>query len=57
MSKEEWFRNFEQREAEHPELDDEQLSDLAMQDTIDQAADQADMLVDAAKEEGWPTTP
>ena len=50
MNKEAWFKHFEQLEAEHPDLSDETLSDMAHEAMVDEMADKADMLKDEAKE-------
>lgn len=50
MSKESWFRHFEQLEAEFPEESDDKLCEMAREREIDEMADQADMMVDRAKE-------
>ena len=52
MSKEEWFRQFERLEAEHPEKSDEELSNMAQEALVDQISAKADQLVDEAKTEG-----
>ena len=50
MSKESWFRHYEQLQAEHPDECDDNLSEMARDREIDEMADQADLLVDQAKE-------
>lgn len=50
MSKEEWFREFEHLEAEHPEKSDEELADLVHEKMVDRFTTKADMLLDAEKE-------
>ena len=50
MNKESWFRCFEQLEAEFPEESDDKLAEMACAREVDEMADQADMLVDRAKE-------
>lgn len=52
MSKAEWFRNFERLEAEHPDWSQDKLSEAALDAQRDEMADQADMMVDAKKEQG-----
>ena len=51
MSKESWFRKFERLEALHPDLSDDELSDMAHEAMVDEMALRADMLADEAKEE------
>ena len=50
MSKEEWFREYERLEAEHPDKDPEELSEMALEKLIDKVAAQADQLLDEEKE-------
>ena len=50
VSKDSWFRHFEQLEAEHPDLSDDTLAEMAREREIDEMADQADLAVDQAKE-------
>jgi len=49
VSKEEWFREFERLEAEHPEKSDEELSQMAHDAQVDMMAAKADQLLDEAK--------
>ena len=49
MSKDAWFAEFERLEAEHPELSDDKLSDLATKALADSMADAADQALDEAK--------
>jgi hypothetical protein len=49
MSKEDWFAHYEEVLAEHPELSDEQASDLAAERQIDAYAALADRLNDETK--------
>jgi hypothetical protein len=49
MSKEEWFREFERLEAEHPNKSDDELSDMAHEAWVDKMATTADRLLDEAK--------
>ena len=51
MSKEAWFREFERLEAEHPDMADDELSDMAHEALVDRIAAKADQLVDEAKYE------
>jgi hypothetical protein len=46
MSKEAWFANFEYLQAEHPDMTDEDLSEMASERLRDQFADRADQLND-----------
>lgn len=50
MSKEAWFANFEYLQAEHPDMSDEDLSEMASERLRDQYADRADQINDERKE-------
>lgn len=52
MSKEQWFQNFERIQAEHPELSDEEASEMASEKQREDFADRADQLKDEAKYDG-----
>ena len=45
-----WFRHYEAIEAEHPELSEDELSELAEQAVRDDLADRVDAAMDAASE-------
>lgn len=49
MGKEQWFREFERLEAEHPEKTDEELADMARDATADRLADEVDKAMDEVK--------
>ena len=49
-----WFAHFERLDAEHPEMDDDQLSELAEQAVRDDLADRVDAAMDAASEGDTP---
>ena len=51
MSREEWFRAFEQLYAEHPDATDDELSDLAHELMVDRLTARAEQLRDEAKYE------
>jgi len=51
MSKADWFRHFEEIDAEHPHLSDEEMCELAQESMIDEMASRADALRDDAKYE------
>lgn len=46
MSKENWFAHFERLDAEHPELGDDELSEMASEAQRDEFADRADQIND-----------
>jgi hypothetical protein len=46
MSKANWFAHYERLESEHPEKNDEELSEMASEAQVDEMADRADMLND-----------
>jgi len=50
MSKEDWFRHFEEIDAEHPELSDDEKSEMASEAQRDEMADRADLISDERKE-------
>ena len=50
MSSDLWFAHFERLEAEHPDMDDDQLSEMAEQAVRDELADRVDAAMDAASE-------
>ena len=50
MSSEIWFAHFERLDAEHPELSEDELSELAEQAVRDDLADRVDAAMDAASE-------
>lgn len=50
MSSDIWLKHFEQLEAEHPELDDSRISELAEQAVRDEYADRVDAAMDEASE-------
>lgn len=54
MSKEEWFREFERCEAEHPDWTDDELSDMAYERMVDRASEIADRLAECLKDAGRP---
>ena len=54
MSSDLWFAHFERLDAEHPELSDDQLSELAEQAVRDDLADRVDAAMDAASEGDTP---
>ena len=54
MGSEIWFRHFERLDAEHPELSEDQLSELAEQAVRDDLADRVDAAKDAASEGDTP---
>ena len=49
-----WFAQFERLDAEHPELSEDQLSELAEQAVRDEYADRVDAAMDAASEGDTP---
>ena len=54
MASDLWFRHFERLDAEHPELDDDWLSEMAEQAVRDEYADRVDAAMDAASEGDTP---
>ena len=50
MSSDPWIRHYEAIEAEHPEMSDDELSELAEQAVRDDLADRVDAARDAASE-------
>ena len=50
MSSDPWIRHYEAIEAAHPELSDDELSELAEQAVRDDLADRVDAAKDAASE-------
>ena len=54
MSSDQWFRHFENLTAEHPELSEDELSEMAEQAVRDDLADRVDAAMDAASEGDTP---
>ncbi len=46
MGSDNWFRHFEALLTEHPELDDDKLSEMATEAERDEYADRADQIYD-----------
>jgi len=51
MSKWEWFRHFEEVDAEHPELSEDEKVTMAEERHVDEMAARADQIRDEAKYE------
>ena len=57
MSNQEWFRHFEEIDAEFPELSEDEKVTMAEERQIDEMASRADMIRDERKyEDKWPST-
>ena len=54
MGSDAWFAHFERLDAEHPELSEDELSELAEQAVRDEYADRVDAAMDAASEGDTP---
>ena len=50
MGNDAWFAHFERLDAEHPEMDEDELSEMAEQAVRDEYADRVDAAMDAASE-------
>ena len=54
MSSDAWFRQFERLDAEHPNLSEDELSEMAEQAVRDEYADRVDAAMDEASEGDTP---